>query len=122
MSEKEDIRDLTTGSVWRKLYRFALPILFTNLLQAVYNVVDMIIVGRFLGSAGITAVNVGGQVVMVVFVIISAFSYVLSNLTPLDFNGIAVAYVLAPCASLTVSGLYTLSGRWKKPRVILSRK
>ncbi len=34
----------------------------------------MVIVGRFLGSAGITAVNVGGQVVMIVFVIISAYS------------------------------------------------
>ncbi|MCC8028281.1 MAG: MATE family efflux transporter [Lachnospiraceae bacterium] len=69
-----NVRDLTAGPVARKLYRFALPIICTNLLQAVYNVVDMVIVGRFLGSAGITAVNVGGQVVMIVFVIISAYS------------------------------------------------
>ncbi len=69
-----DVRDLTAGPVARKLYRFALPIICTNLLQAVYNVVDMIIVGRVLGSAGITAVNVGGQVVMIVFVIVSAWS------------------------------------------------
>ncbi len=74
MSGVTDVRDLTTGPVARKLYRFALPIICTNLLQAVYNVVDMVIVGRFLGSAGITAVNVGGQVVMIVFVIISAYS------------------------------------------------
>ncbi|MCD8218339.1 MAG: MATE family efflux transporter [Clostridiales bacterium] len=80
MREKNEIRDLTTGSVSGKLYRFAMPILCTNLLQAVYNVVDMMIVGRFLGSAGITAVNVGGQVVMVVFVVISAFSNAISVL------------------------------------------
>ncbi len=71
---KTDYRDLTTGPVARKLYRFALPIIVTNLLQAIYNVVDMIIVGRFLGSSGITAVNVGGQVVMIVFVIINAYA------------------------------------------------
>lgn len=69
-----DVKDLTTGSVAGKLYRFALPIIFTNLLQAIYNVVDMIIVGRFLGSPGMTAVTVGGQITMIVFVIINAYS------------------------------------------------
>ncbi len=74
MGTKLDYRDLTTGPMARKLYRFALPIIAINLLQAVYNVVDMAIVGRFLGSAGITAVTVGGQVVMIVLVIINAYS------------------------------------------------
>lgn len=69
-----DVKDLTTGSVAKKLYRFALPIIFTNLLQAIYNVVDMIIVGRFLGAPGMTAVSVGGQITMIVFVIIVAYS------------------------------------------------
>lgn len=69
-----DVKDLTTGSVAGKLYRFALPIIFTNLLQAIYNVVDMVIVGRFLGSPGMTAVTVGGQITMIVFAIISAYS------------------------------------------------
>lgn len=68
------MRDLTTGPVAKKLYRFALPIIFTNLLQAIYNVVDMIIVGQFLGSPGMTAVSVGGQITMIVLVIIMAYS------------------------------------------------
>ncbi len=74
MNAKTDIKNLTEGPVARKLYRFALPIICTNLLQAVYNLVDMLIVGRILGSAGITAVNVGGQIVQIVFAIINAFS------------------------------------------------
>ncbi len=69
-----DIKNLTEGPVAGKLYRFALPIICINLLQAVYNLVDMIIVGRVLGSAGITAVNVGGQIVMIIFAIINAFA------------------------------------------------
>ncbi len=74
MNAKTDIKNLTEGPVARKLYRFALPIICTNLLQAVYNLVDMIIVGRVLGSAGITAVNVGGQVVMIIFSVVNAYA------------------------------------------------
>jgi len=74
MGTTSDIKNLTEGPVARKLYRFALPIICTNLLQAVYNLVDMLIVGRVLGSAGITSVNVGGQIVMVVFSIINAYA------------------------------------------------
>lgn len=71
---KTEIRDLTTGPIAKKLYRFALPIILTNLLQAVYNVVDMIIVGRFLGSNGMAAVSVGGQITMIVLVVIMAYA------------------------------------------------
>ncbi len=74
MNAATDVKNLTEGPVARKLYRFALPIICTNLLQAVYNLVDMLIVGRVLGSAGITAVNVGGQVVQIVFSIINAYA------------------------------------------------
>ncbi len=73
-SIKNSIKNLTEGPVARKLYRFALPIICTNLLQAVYNLVDMIIVGRVLGSAGITAVNVGGQIVLIIFSIVNAYA------------------------------------------------
>lgn len=72
--DKSNMRDLTTGPVARKLYRFALPIILTNLLQAIYNVADMIIVGQFLGSTGMAAVSVGGQITMIVLVVVLAFS------------------------------------------------
>lgn len=39
--------DLTTGSIFRKMLIFALPLVLTNLLQTLYNVADMIVVGRF---------------------------------------------------------------------------
>lgn len=49
--------DLTTGSVPGRLARFALPIFFANLLQSLYNLVDMAVVGRFLGGDGLAAVS-----------------------------------------------------------------
>lgn len=55
-------QDLTKGSVSKQLIKFAIPFLLSNLLQAFYSVADMIIVGRFSGTTGITAVNIGSQI------------------------------------------------------------
>ncbi len=62
--------DLIHGDLWRAMLRFSVPLIVSNLLQAVYNIVDMIIVGRFAGSAGLSAVSIGGQVTMVAFCIV----------------------------------------------------
>lgn len=59
--------DLTRGSVPRLLARFAWPFLLANLMQSLYNVVDMIVVGQFVGSAGLAAVNTSGLVTQLFF-------------------------------------------------------
>ena len=41
---------LTTGSVPRKMLLFALPIFLSNLFQQLYNAVDSLIVGQFIGQ------------------------------------------------------------------------
>ena len=60
--QKTQIRDFTTGSIPKQLVEFAWPLFLSNLLQIVYNMVDMIVVGRVLGKTGISAVSVGGDV------------------------------------------------------------
>ena len=60
-NEKSMIRDLTSGSVTRLLLIFAFPLLLSNLLQTVYNMVDMIVIGQFVGKAGLSAVSIGGD-------------------------------------------------------------
>lgn len=62
--------DLIRGNLWNAMLRFSLPLVASNLLQAVYNIVDMIIVGRFAGSAGLSAVSIGGQATMVALCIV----------------------------------------------------
>lgn len=52
---------LSEGSVIKKLITFALPLLASNIVQSVYNVADMLIVGQFCGSYSISGVNIGGQ-------------------------------------------------------------
>lgn len=58
------MRDLTKGNPMTQLLKFAFPFILANLLQQAYNMVDLIIVGRFVGSAGLSAVASGGEMAM----------------------------------------------------------
>ena len=60
--QKTQIKDFTQGNITRQLVVFAWPLFLSNLLQVVYNMVDMIIIGNVLGKVGISAVSVGGDV------------------------------------------------------------
>jgi putative MATE family efflux protein len=57
--------DLSRGSVLSKLVLFALPFLASNVIQSLYNVADMLIVGNFAGTESMSGVNIGGQVTFI---------------------------------------------------------
>ena len=48
---------LTVGSVPKKMLLFAVPIFFSNLFQQLYNAVDSLIVGNFIGEQALAAVG-----------------------------------------------------------------
>jgi Na+-driven multidrug efflux pump len=50
-------QDLTIGSVQKKLIKFAMPLFVANLLQSFYSIVDMLVVGRIVGSTGLAAIS-----------------------------------------------------------------
>lgn len=54
--------DLTTGNILKKLLIFSIPIVLTNLIQQLYSMVDLAVVGRFVGSVGSVGVATGGEV------------------------------------------------------------
>ena len=62
MAKQRFITDFTEGSVPKQLLRFATPLFLANLLQVVYNMADMVIVGQVMGSVGLSAVSIGGDV------------------------------------------------------------
>ena len=75
MSErKELIRDLTSGSVPGTLLRFSMPLFLSGLLQMVYNMVDMIVVGQMVGTEGLSAVSIGGEMMMLITFVAMGFS------------------------------------------------
>ncbi len=51
------MKDLTTGKEGKRILNFALPMLFGNIFQQLYNVVDAIIVGKVLGDQALAAVG-----------------------------------------------------------------
>ena len=61
-TKSKAVKDLTSGSPVRLILGFAVPLLFGMLFQQFYNMVDTIIVGRFLGSGALAAVGSTGSV------------------------------------------------------------
>lgn len=73
-NDKTLIQDLTEGSVSRLLLLFSFPLLCSNLLQTVYNMVDMVVIGQFVGSVGLSAVSIGGDVLHCLTFLVMGFS------------------------------------------------
>lgn len=55
--------DLTEGSIYKKLLLFALPILVGQIFQQLYNTIDSLIVGHFLGDQALAAVSSSGSLI-----------------------------------------------------------
>ena len=77
--------DLTQGTIWKQLLRFLLPIAAGTLLQQLYNTVDAIIVGQFVGANALAAV--GGSSAMIVQFLVGIFTGLSSGATVVISHG-----------------------------------
>lgn len=68
------VTDLTNGNVTKLLLKFAFPLFVSNALQAIYNIVDMIVVGQYIGGEGMSAVSIGGDVLHLLTFVAMGFS------------------------------------------------
>ena len=66
--------DFTQGSILKKLSLFMLPILGALVLQAAYGAVDLLVVGRFGSTSGLSAVSTGSQVLNLVTFVVTQFA------------------------------------------------
>jgi len=66
--------DLTKGPIMKTLLTFAIPIVLTNLTQQLYSMVDLIVIGQFVGNTGTVGVNTGGEIADLVSPIAMGFS------------------------------------------------
>ena len=71
MTRRLSNKDLTSGTVWKRLLLFFLPIAAGTCIQQLYNAVDGLIVGRFVGTIALAAV--GGSSAQVINVLIGFF-------------------------------------------------
>ena len=63
MSQNTAARNITEGVIWKQLLSFFFPILLGTFFQQMYNTVDTIIVGRFVGTQALAAVGATGALI-----------------------------------------------------------
>ena len=61
--KKTITKDFTQGNIPKQLILFTLPFMLSNALQVFYSTIDMMIVGKFVGTAGLSAVAQSSQIV-----------------------------------------------------------
>lgn len=66
--------DMTEGEPWKKIVAFTIPMLLGNIAQQLYNTVDSIIVGRFVGDNALAAVGSAGPVMNLLLVLFVGIS------------------------------------------------
>ena len=74
MSAKTISKNFTTGPIARQMFFFMLPFMLSNAMQVLYSTIDMIIVGHYVGTAGISAVGQSSQIVNFATMVCLGFS------------------------------------------------
>ena len=68
------MKDLTVGKESRLIFKFALPMLVGNVLQQLYNTVDGIIVGKFIGKNALAAVGLSFPILFLLIALMMGIS------------------------------------------------
>ena len=74
MNNQTLIKDYTSGNPFKQLLLFSLPFMASNVLQQAYSMADTIIVGRYLGSAGLTASSNASNIIVMFLLLCIGFS------------------------------------------------
>ena len=74
IAQTADKSDFTQGSILKKLILFMMPVLGALILQAAYGAVDLLVVGRYGTTSGLSAVSTGSQVLNLVTFVVTQLS------------------------------------------------
>ena len=110
------IQPMTEGAIWKRITLFALPLLLGNLFQQLYNTIDSLIVGNFLGSTALAAVSSSGSLIFMLIGFLSGMSSGAGVITARFFGAghtkdlrravhTTVAFGLAASAVMTAVGV-----------------
>ena len=67
-------KDFTKGKIAKQLLLFALPFMASNALQVLYSTIDMIVVGEFVGTPGLSAVSQSSLIINFAVMVCFGFS------------------------------------------------
>ena len=80
MANRSTGTDLTEGSIIKHLINFSVPLLLGNVFQALYNTIDSIWVGQFLGAEALGAVSVSFPIIFILISLVTGITMATSVL------------------------------------------
>jgi putative MATE family efflux protein len=96
--------DMTVGAPWKGIILFTIPMLIGNIAQQLYNTVDSIVVGKYIGDSALAAVGSAGPIVnmlLVLFIGISAGASIMVSQYFGAKNREALSYTIGNCITVT---------------------
>lgn len=111
-------KDLTQGNLFSNMVKFCIPLLITNLLNSMYNIVDGIWIGRLVGDDGVAAVTNCWPITLIASSILSGIAVTASVMVAQRFtsteregikNIITPIYIVAILLGLATSGILIIS-------------
>lgn len=96
--------DMTVGTPWKSILMFTVPMLLGNIAQQLYNTVDSIVVGRYIGDNALAAVGSAGPILnmlLVLFIGISAGASIMVSQYFGAKNREALSYTIGNCITVT---------------------
>ena len=112
---KTTARDMTEGAIVKQVTLFALPLMLGNIFQMLYNTVDSIVVGNFVGTQALAAVGSTTMIVNMMVFFFNGFStgagVVIANFFGArDMNKLHKSIETTMAATFVLSVLFTLAG------------
>ena len=67
-------RLMTEGVIWRQIFEFSIPLIIGNVFQQLYNIVDSLVIGNYLGGNALAAVGAGNVMINIMIGLLSGLS------------------------------------------------
>ena len=120
----KNMEPMTSGAIWKRVTFFALPLLLGNLFQQMYNTVDSLIVGNFLGSSALAAVSSSGSLIFMLIGFLSGIASGAGVIVSKYFGADDTENLQRTIHTMVAFGLaagilMTLVGVWFSPQIIL---
>lgn len=112
---KTTVRDMTEGSIAKQVILFALPLMLGNIFQMLYNTVDSIVVGNFVGTQALAAVGSTTMIVNMMVFFFNGFStgagvVIANHFGARDMKMLHKAIETTMAATFVLSALFTAAG------------
>lgn len=104
--------DMTVGTPWKKIVAFTIPMLLGNIAQQLYNTVDSIVVGKYVGDNALAAVGSAGPIMNLLLVLFIGISMGASIMVAQYFGAKQredLSYTIGNCILLTaISSIFIM--------------